>query len=182
MPRASSAGSMKFVPAHSSPSGILAQVASRTTGRTSEPTSGELGREAAGGDRAPPLDGEADQGLALLLHRLAVLLPVGVLAADAAEVVDQGFDRLGQVDHLGGAVDLDPRPVPVVAVEHQAGPRVAPEVGDLGARRVRRDDDAALLVDTRRHRRELGRAVLAVRHEGDPVSWTHELEELVTTD
>ena len=50
---------------------------------------GPVGREAAGGDRAPGLDGDPDQRLALAAHRLAVLVPVGVLAGDAAEVLDQ---------------------------------------------------------------------------------------------
>ena len=48
-----------------------------------------VGREAAGGDRPPALGSDPDQRLALPAHRRAVLVPVGVLAGDAAEVLDQ---------------------------------------------------------------------------------------------
>ena len=64
-------------------------------------------REAAGGHRSPPRRRDADQALALVDHRLPVLVPVGVLAGDGAVVVDQRLDSVGQVDDLGVAVDLD---------------------------------------------------------------------------
>jgi hypothetical protein len=53
------------------------------------------------------------------------------LARDAAVVLDEGVERLRRREHLGGAVDLHPRVVPVVGQEAQAHPRVAPDVPDL---------------------------------------------------
>ena len=44
----------------------------------------------------------------------AVLVPVGVLAGDRAEVVDQRLEGVGQVEHLAGAVDLHPGAAEVV--------------------------------------------------------------------
>src|SRR6478752_10107864 len=41
-------------------------------------------RESAGGDRPPAVDGDPDQRLALPLHGLPVLVPIGVLTGDAA--------------------------------------------------------------------------------------------------
>ena len=60
------------------------------------PQSAQPGREAAGGDRAPAGRGDPDQRLALVAHRLPVLVPVRVLAADGAEVVDERLDRSGR--------------------------------------------------------------------------------------
>ena len=91
----------------------------------------------------------AQQRLALLDHRPAVLVPVGVLARDAAEVLDQRLDRVGRVDDLAVAVDLHPGAAEVVGEHEHADPRVAAGVGRLGPFRVGRDDDAAL----RRRRR-----------------------------
>jgi hypothetical protein len=55
-----------------------------------------LRREAAGGHRTPPLRRDADQALALVDHRLAVLRPVGMLTRDGPVVVDQRLDGVGQ--------------------------------------------------------------------------------------
>ena len=55
----------------------------------------QLRREAAGGDGAPTVDRDPEQGLALPAHGLPVLVPVGMLARDGAEVVDEGLERIG---------------------------------------------------------------------------------------
>ncbi len=55
-------------------------------------------------------------------HRGPVLVPVGVLAADRAVVLDQRLQRLGQVEHLRLAVDLHPRAVPVRRTGRTATP------------------------------------------------------------
>jgi len=48
-------------------------------------------RESSGSDRAPSLWRYPDQRLALLPHRLAVVVPVRVLTGDAAEVLHKGL-------------------------------------------------------------------------------------------
>ena len=55
-------------------------------------------------------------------HRRPVLVPVGVLAADRPVVLDQRLQRLGQVQHLGLAVDLHPGAVPVRRTARTARP------------------------------------------------------------
>ena len=49
----------------------------------------DVWREATRCDRTPPVDGDPDERLALAPHRVAVLVPVGVLPRDAAEVLHQ---------------------------------------------------------------------------------------------
>src|SRR5680860_1513051 len=102
MSRSENAAGRCVVPVHSSPSGMAEQVTSSTTGCCvrSLTSAGVLGREATRRDRTPGLDRHADQGLALVAHGLAVLVPVGVLAGDAAEVVDQRLHGVRLVDHL----------------------------------------------------------------------------------
>src|SRR5689334_7331774 len=77
----------------------------------------EARREAAGRDRTPTGRGDPDDRLALVDHRLAVLVPVRVLAADVAEVLHARVQRLRHVQHLRVPVDLHPRAVPLVG-EH----------------------------------------------------------------
>ena len=67
-------------------------------------------------------DGEADQALALVDHGPAVLVPVGVLAGDPAEVLDQGLERLGQVEHLGRRR----RPAPTARSTRRRAPAPTP--------------------------------------------------------
>src|SRR6478736_8991978 len=143
---------------------------------------GEPGREAAGGDRPPAGRGDAQQRLALLDHRPAVLVPVGVLSRDAAEVLHEGLDGVGRVDDLALAVELHPRAPEVVGEHEHADPGVAAGVDGLGPPRVGRDDDAALRVDAAGDRRGLGAAVGAGRHQHHLVPWAGELEEAVEVD
>jgi hypothetical protein len=75
-----------------------------------------------------------------------------VLAGDGAVVVDEGLERLGQVEHLALAVELHPRAAEVVGQHQHADPGVAPGVGDLGALGVGRDHEATLGVHAARDR------------------------------
>jgi hypothetical protein len=43
-----------------------------------------------------------------------MVLPVGMLAGDAAEIVDEAVGCLRHMQHFGVSVDLHPRAVPVV--------------------------------------------------------------------
>src|SRR6185503_3640430 len=87
----------------------------------------------------------------------------------------------GHVDHLGVAVDLHPRPE-VVRQHDDAHERVATRVLRLGPLRVRRHDDAALVVDPARDRGALGSTVAARREDDRTVTRTHELEQPVAVD
>ena len=75
---------------------------------------GNVGREAATGDRAPAFDRDADQALALDLHRVAVLVPVRVLfvAAGAVEITQHKPEFLGLripgVEQLRLSLDTHP--------------------------------------------------------------------------
>ena len=133
----------------------------------------QLGTRSAGSRRWRPVPSARavirTSDLPCLLHGRAVVVPVGMLAGDAAEVLDQAVLGLlaGHVEDLGGAVDLHPRVVPLVGEDEHAGARVAAQVGGLGAVGVRRDDDPAVGVDAAGHRRELrapvGRRVTRTR-------------------
>src|SRR4051812_13935905 len=68
----------------------------RPMGPASHSGGSAVRREAAGGHRTPAVDGDPDQRLALTAHRLAVLVPVGVLTRDAAEVLDQAVFGRGR--------------------------------------------------------------------------------------
>src|SRR5215211_4486194 len=103
---------------------------------------GDVGREPAGGDGTPP-----DQGLVRDAHGLPVLVPVGVLAGDAAEVLDQAVEGLRHVQHVGVAVNLDPRTVPVVGEDQHGDLRVPLRVPGLRPGRIGGDDDPVLGVD-----------------------------------
>ena len=134
------------------------------------------------GDRTPPGGRDPEQGLALVAHRLAVLVPVGVLARDGAEVVDEGLDGVRQVDDLAVAVDLHPLAAEVVGQHEDADLRPAAGVRRLGALGVGRDDDASLLVDAAGDRRGLRPPVGALRHEHHRVARTDEVEHRVAVD
>ena len=134
--------------------------------------------------RSPALGGDPHQRLALLAHRGAVVLPVGVLAGDAAEVLDQPVLGLlaRHVEDLRGAVDLHPRVVPLVGEHEHRGPRVAAQVGGLGAVGVGRDDDPPVAVDPAGHRRELGAPVGAMGDQHQVVAGADEVEQLLALD
>ena len=104
-----------------------------------------------GGDGAPALWDDTDQRFALSHHRLAVLVPVGMLARDRTEVVDEWFQCLREVEHLGRAIDLHPCVVPLVGQHQRADRRAAPDVDRLRPLGVRGDDESSLGVDAARH-------------------------------
>src|ERR1700722_7276238 len=126
--------------------------------------------------RAPALRRHSDQALALVEHRAAVLVPVGVLAGDGAVIVDERFDRLGHVDHFGVPVDLHVGAVELVGEHDHACPRSAPDIGALGALGVARDHHPPLLVDTAGHGRALQRAIRPKGGQHHSVSWPNEIE------
>ena len=80
-------------------------------------------------------------------HGAPVVVPVGVLAGDAAVVVDQSVHGLGEGHDLGGAIDLDPGAEEVVAEHTHGGGGVAAEVADLVGGLPAADDDLAVAVD-----------------------------------
>src|SRR6476661_5247412 len=143
---------------------------------------GQPGGEATRGHRAPAVRGDAQQALALAVHRGAVVVPVRVLAGDGAVVVDEGLQRLGHVEHLDLAVDLDPGTTEVIRQHHHAGPRVPSRVRGLGALGVGGDDDAALRVHPARDRRELGLTVVAAGDQHHLVPRPDELQQPVEVD
>ena len=143
---------------------------------------GQPGREASGRHRSPADRRDAQQRLALAHHGLPVLVPVRVLAGDRPEVLHQRLDRLGHVEHLGGAVDLHPGPAEVVGQDQHADLLVTPGIAGLGAFRVGRDHDPALGVDAAGDRRRLR---MSVRPGGDHdgvVPWPDEVEQFVSRD
>src|SRR5208282_1243634 len=97
-----------------------------------------------GRDRTPAVDGDPDQRLALPPHGLPVLVPVRVLARDAAEVLDQAVLRVPgrHVQYLGGPVDLNVGVVPRIGVDQDGYRRIAAGVDRLRAVRIGGDDDA----------------------------------------
>src|ERR1700722_4686289 len=133
-------------------------------------------RKAARRHRAPALRRHADQALALVEHRVTVLVPVGVLAGDRAVIVDERFDRLRYVDHFGVPVDLHVGAVELVGEHDHACLRSAPDVGALGALGIARDHHPALFVDAAGHGRALQRAVRPKGGQHHPVSRPDEIE------
>ena len=101
-----------------------------------------------------------------------------MLAGDGAVVLDQPVERLGHVDHLGVAVDVDVRAVPVVGEHAERHPRVAAGVGGLRALGVGGEHDPP----GGRRRRRTGRALRAsVAPGGDEdgaVAGPDELQQL----
>src|ERR1700730_6987613 len=78
-------------------------------------------RQASGGNRSPALRVDPQQALALIDHRSAIVVPVGVFTGDGAVVLDQRIERVGQVHHLRRAVDLDIGVAEVVRHHDHAG-------------------------------------------------------------
>jgi adenylyl-sulfate kinase len=113
----------------------LTLTAARRAGASLE----ERGRESSGADRAPPGRFDQDHRLALVVHRLAVLVPVGVFAGDRPVVVDESVGGVGHVEHGGVAVDLDPGVVEPVAHHEHRHAGIAARIGGLGAARIAGD-------------------------------------------
>src|SRR6266496_3957435 len=101
------------------------------------------------------LERDPDEHTPLLLHRPPVVVPVGVLAADAAVVVDQRLHRLWQRHDLGRALDLDPRPEEVAREDAQHRARVPAQIADLVGGLPAADGGHALGVHPDRDRRGL---------------------------
>ena len=87
-----------------------------------------VGRETAGGDRSPALGGDPDQRLALrrIAARYSSQSGCSPEMQRKYSTSPSSASWLGHVEHLGGAVDLHPRVVPLVGVhEHAAAGRGA---------------------------------------------------------
>jgi hypothetical protein len=100
-----------------------------------------------------------------------------VLARDAPVVLDERVERLGHVEHLGGAVDLHERPVELVRQHQHGDVGIAPGVAGLGALGVGRDHDPPAIVEAARDRGRLWAPVGAGRDEHRPVPRAHEVGE-----
>src|SRR5215218_11175928 len=101
-----------------------------------------------------------------------------MLAGDGAKVLDQAVDRLRQVEHLGFAIDLHPRAVPVVGKDEHRDLWVSLGVAALRPGRIGGDDDPTLRVDTAGDRRDLRAAVATGGGEQETVAGTDEVHEL----
>ena len=128
----------------------------------------QLGREAAGRDRAPALDGHPDQGLALVAHRLR-----GTRPSRGARRRCSGSSRpAARRPRAGRSPRRCRRPARTVRPSRRAGSapswpaRAAGSPPWPGSGRSR--SPPALLVDPARHRRELRRAVAAGRDQRRP--------------
>src|SRR6266540_4688249 len=75
--------------------------------------------------RPGPGEVDAQQDAPVPLHRAAIVVPVRVLAGDAAVVVHQRLHRLGQGHDRGRPLHLDPAPVAAVPVASVAAPVAA---------------------------------------------------------
>src|SRR5205085_11162648 len=71
-------------------------------------------------------DRNADEHALVSFHRPAVVVPVGMLAGDAAVVVDQAVHSLGQRHDGCPSRDQQPLPVELLRQAAQPHPRVAP--------------------------------------------------------
>src|SRR5690348_11343883 len=69
-----------------------------------------------------------DDQAALAAHRVAILVPVGMLAGYPAVVIDEQVHRLGQVDEIRGALGLDPLAEEPVRHDADRGARITREV------------------------------------------------------
>src|SRR5207248_1974446 len=80
------------------------------------------------------LDGDADEHALVAFHGPAVVVPVGVLAGDAAVVGDEAVHGLGQGHDRRPAGDQQPLPVELAGQTAQPHARVAAQVLDLVGR------------------------------------------------
>jgi hypothetical protein len=92
------------------------------------------------------VDRDAHQHAALVLHGAAVLVPVGMLPADAAVVVDQPVHRRRQRHHPRRPLDLQPAAEEAVGEDAQDRGRVTPQVPRLVGAFPGRDDEHPLAV------------------------------------
>jgi len=76
-----------------------------------------------------------------------VVIPVGVLAGDAAVVVDQPIHGVRQRDDLSAAVNPDPRAEEVVGEDAQGRGWAASKVADLVGRLRAADNHLPVAVD-----------------------------------
>src|ERR1700683_3311233 len=140
------------------------------------------GRKAARSHRTPAGWRDAQQRLALPQHGLAVLAPVGMLAGDRPVVVHQRLDRVGQVDHLGRAVDLHPGTAEIIGQDDHADLLVAAGVAGLGPLRVGGDHDPAFGVDPAGHGGCLGLPSGPGGDHDGVMPGPDEVEQLVSRD
>ena len=130
---------------------------------TAAPRGSRRRRCSTGAVRAGALERDRARSPLVAFHGGAVVVPVGMLAAQRAVVVDQRLHRVGQRHDLGGAVDLDP-----VAVEPRRSARTATRADHVAgsspsaAVSACADDDRPVGVDVARDRDICGGAVAPV--------------------
>ena len=96
---------------------------------------------------ADVVDGQPKKHTSLVHHGAPVVIPVGMLAGDAALVVDEPVHGLRQGHDPHGGVDLDPGAEEVVGGHAQGGGGVTAEVADLVGGLPAADDHFAVAVD-----------------------------------
>src|SRR5262245_48817774 len=120
----------------------------------------ESSRRASAADvRTGALGGDTEDDALFALHRIAIVVPVGMFAGDAPVVVDQAVHCFRQRNDFGRAVDLGPRAVETVAEGAYRNVRVAARVLGLDGGFTRADDDVPAVVDSHGDRRELRRSI-----------------------
>src|SRR6266508_1528413 len=112
------------------------------------PVVAHLGGSPAGAGGTYLVDRDANQHPLLLLHGAAVLVPVGMLPADAAVVVDQPVHRRRQRHDLRRPLDLHPTAEEAVREHAQDRGRVTPQVAGLVGGLPGGDDELPLAVDS----------------------------------
>src|SRR3954463_1209249 len=117
------------------------------------------GGNLSGPVRAAASHGDAHQDPLLAHHGRAVVVPVGVLAGDAAVVGDETVHRLGQVHDLGRAFHLRPFAEEAVVEHADRDVRLPLEVLHLHCGLAGAHDDTTVVVDVTRDRRHRGPAV-----------------------
>src|SRR5215469_11735107 len=88
-------------------------------------------------------------------HRLAIVIPVRVLARDPPVVVLQDRQRVRQVDELRASLGLNPLAEETVVDDTQGRPRVPGQVPGLDGGLPGADQRAAVVVDGDEHGGEL---------------------------
>ena len=124
--------------------------------------------------RSGPRGRDPQDHPSLALHAGPVGVPVVGLARDAAVVLHERLHRVGQRDHLGLTLDVDPVPEEPVVQHAQLGPGVGAEVLGLVRRLPAADREPSLVVHADEDRALLD-AGRGARREHRPVVRADEL-------
>src|SRR5215208_5747672 len=125
------------------------------------------------------VDRDPNQHAPLLLHGAAVLVPVGMLPADATVVVDQPLHRLRQRNDLRRPLDLHPAVEESVREHAQDRGPITSQIARLVGTLPGRDDHLPLAVDPGQHGRGLQSPTGPAGDEHCPVVACDELSRVV---